>query len=179
MQWCPLSISSGSKSSTRAARRHSTAYVAWQPGWQTSVNYVQLEVENVMRWYTGVGYDINVPAKTVTFTRFSAPWVEDKDGARRRIGPDQMVPDFSVTVPLTTIRPAGCSDRWVKVWTDEEAAWNPPSPPPGYAGGGGNVPGGDNPVADSIARQSHQQLIEEQNNRIIYGTPHPGWQPSH
>jgi hypothetical protein len=91
--------------------------LVWEPGWDTSRSYIQLEAAGVFRWYTGLGYRVDTTAMTATFEDFSAPMVADRpDGSRRRIGPDQMVPNLRVTASLTTVRPAGCTDRWVATW---------------------------------------------------------------
>jgi hypothetical protein len=95
--------------------------LVWQRGWETSQDYVQVEVENVTRWYTGFGYHISGAA--VTFDGFAAPMVEDhRPGVRRRIGPDEMVPNLSVTVPLSRARPPGCTDRWASMWAEQADA---------------------------------------------------------
>lgn len=142
----------------------------WEPGWETSVDYVPLEAENVMRWYTGLGYAIDASSKTVTFKSFSAPMVADKDGARRRIGPDQMVPNFSVTAPLTTVRPAGCSDNWVKVWTQNEYVATHGYPPSVGPPSGQSAPA-ESDISKSIINGVRQRVEQEQQNRSLCGNP--------
>jgi hypothetical protein len=89
--------------------------LVWEPGWSTSKNYMQLEVAGVFRWYTGWGYRVDPNAKTATFEHFSAPMVEDRpDGSRHRIRAGSN--GSELTASLTTVRPSGCTDRWLATW---------------------------------------------------------------
>jgi len=115
--------------------------VVWQKGWERTTLYVPLEVEGVMRWYTGFGYKIDLRRGVVVFDDFAAPMVADKpDGSRKRVGPDESVANLKVTAPLTTQRPSGCTDRWVKIWTEHQEVvshgFPAVEPPPGH----GSVP---------------------------------------
>jgi hypothetical protein len=121
--------------------------VVWQKGWELTTLYVPLEAEGVLRWYTGFGYKIDLQHGVAIFDEFAAPWIEDRaDGNRKRVGPDQPVPDLKITAPLTTQRPPGCSDRWVKIWKQHQeiASHGYPAiaPPPGSSPNSTRSPSG-------------------------------------
>ena len=48
--------------------------VVWQKGWERTTLYVPLEVEGVLRWYTGFGYKIDLQRGVVVFDEFAALW---------------------------------------------------------------------------------------------------------
>ena len=102
----------------------------WQRGWRGSREYMNIEAQRVTRWYTGWAFRIDPRQQAATLSNFSAPTIEETPQGRRRVGPDQTVPRLTVTVPLTTTRPPGCSDRWLAMWTEQNRQIGRPAPNP-------------------------------------------------
>jgi len=110
--------------------------IVWRVGWDTERQYQQFEADQVMRWYTGLGYVVNPWQGTVTIDNFSAPMVQDTAQGRRRVGPDETTAT-KTTAALATTPPAGCTEKWVSVWRRQNGAVVPPYV---AAGASGTVP---------------------------------------
>jgi hypothetical protein len=124
----------------------------WQRGWRVSRGYMNVEAQRVTRWYTGWAFQIDPRQQAATLSNFSAPMIEETPQGRRRVGPDQMVPRLTVTVPLTTTRPLGCNDRWVAMWTEQNRDIARPAPNPGTRGRGDSTAKAGGPWRPEMGR---------------------------